>query len=113
MGAIRFDYDETGEAFLFTLDGDPRPPVPTLEGWVLREWIGRYASVYTTMIEARSQIASLDDMLRLENVTEDGLLDALVSYDRTGALGSRDWLEENLTLDQVMIMLQRIVRTHA
>lgn len=110
---ITFDYDETGEAFLFTLDGESPPPVPALEGWVLKEWIVQYAKVYTTLAEERPRIASMDDMMRVENVTEDGLLDALMAYDRTSALGSRDWLENNLTVQQLMLILQRIVRVHA
>jgi hypothetical protein len=52
-------------------------------------------------------------MMRVERTTEDGLIDALLAYDRMDALGGRDWLMDNLTVRQLMVMLQRIARAHA
>jgi hypothetical protein len=36
-----------------------------------------------------------DDVGRFSNLTVDKLLDLVIAYDRSGALGGRDWLEEN------------------
>ena len=112
--AITFDYDETYEAFRFTLDGEARPLIPRLEGSAVREWIAEYTKVYTLLAEERPRMMeSFDDLMRVEHTTEEGLLDALLAYDQAHVLGDREWLTENLTVEQLILMLQRIARVHA
>ncbi len=112
--ASTFDYDEAYEAFRFTLDGEARPLIPKLEGLAAKEWIAKYARVYTWFAEERPRMMeSFDELMRVEHTTEDGLLDALMDYDPTGALGGREWLVENLTVEQLILIPQRIARAHA
>jgi hypothetical protein len=40
---ISFTYDEVGKAFRFTVNGEARPPIPALEGQLLKDWMARYA----------------------------------------------------------------------
>jgi len=112
--AITFDYDETHEAFRFSLDGEARPLIPRLEGSEVKDWIANYTRVYTWLAQEQPRMReSFDELMRVEHTTEEGLLDALLAYDQSGALGDREWLVENLTVEQLILMLQRIARVHA
>ena len=41
------------------------------------------------------------------------MIDALLAYDRRSVLRGRDWIERNLTTEQVVLILQRIQAAHA
>lgn len=113
VAAITFDYDDQTGSFRFTLDGEERQAIPALDGRHLREWHVRYARAYLDLGEGMTQAQTFRDRMRVNDIAEDDLIDALMAYDRMGVLGSRHWIENNLTLEQVILMLQRITRAHA
>lgn len=112
MSAITFDYDAEARGFRLTVEGQERV-VPALEGRDLGEWHGLYARAYANVPEELAAAQTLAEFFRANDLAEDRVIDALLAYDRAGALGGRDWLEEHLTMEQVMLILRRIARTHA
>lgn len=71
--------------------------VPTLPLRAGREWL---AAIYADRPSGFSVPATVDtwtlgDVSEFTNLSDDVLLDVITSYDRTGALGDRAWLEDN------------------
>lgn len=69
--------------------------VPTLPLRPAREWQRRVAE-----LSGGFGLPAVDDWRgsdpgQFANLTVDALLDLALAYDRTGALGGRDWLEDN------------------
>lgn len=113
MGVMTFGYDAEERAFKFTDDGEARPSIPALEGPLLKEWMTRYARVFLDYSDGMEKVGTVGDWFRVNSLANEDLLDALLAYDRTGALGSRDWIESNFTIRDVWTVLQRIARAHA
>ena len=75
--------------------GTTEREVPTLPLRPAREWQRRVSALSGGF--GLPSLADWDglDVGRFANLTTDALLDLAVAYDRTGALGGREWLEEN------------------
>jgi hypothetical protein len=120
VGAITFDFDERARVFRFTFDGGPERAMPILEGDELGRWNRRYAALYLGFLDKSEQAEKAGDVPAVvhaivnanNEVIEDGV-DALIVFDRTGALGGRDWIREHLDPSQLVLMLQRIARAQA
>ena len=70
--------------------------VPTLPLRATREWqaqIAKGPSGFSVPVDSDDWSASA--VAEFSGMTLDTVLDIVVAYDRTGALGGRDWLEEN------------------
>ena len=70
--------------------------VPTLPLRATREWqarIGTGPSGFSVPVTVDDWTAA--NVSEFAGLTVDTILDLVVAYDRTGALGGRDWLEEN------------------
>lgn len=75
--------------------GSVEREVPTLPLRPARDWQRMVAG-----LSGGFGLPTLDDWQqpdagRFANLTVDALLDLAIAYDRTGALGGRDWLEDN------------------
>lgn len=110
---IRFAYVDALDAFELTVDGLASRPIPALSGEDLKSWFVRYARVWAHLESGAKAATSIKDLLKINDLAEQDLVDALIAYDRTGALESRRWLEETLTMEQVVLMLTTIVGAHA
>jgi len=90
--------------------------LPALEGTSLARWHSRYASDklagFVAMADA-FQAKNLTELLGATDRMTDAMVDALLAYDVTGVLGDREWLEANLTEEQLKLILSRILRAHA
>lgn len=67
--------------------------VPTLKA----RWIGEWAEAFTIAGDGGKAIGewTMDDFTRFAAGSVERLLSLVVAYDRTAALGGREWLEEN------------------
>ena len=66
--------------------------VPTLKARYIGEWSGLFGD------DAEGKAIgewTMDDFTRFAGASVDRLLDLVVAYDRTAALGGREWLSEN------------------
>lgn len=110
---ISFDY--VPAHFRFTLDGEERI-LPALEGELLGRWHARYASASIGGRELVNEAVAARDLRGVVEASQlgiDALVEALIAYDTTGVFGGRDWLEANLTEEQLILILRRIQRAHA
>jgi hypothetical protein len=105
-------YDPSTATFHVGIAGEYRP-MPALTGDDLDRWLKRYAKAATTFRLAMEEPQPAPDRLSLMSEYGTELVDLLMLYDRSGALGSRDWLEENATDEQVYYALRLIVATHS
>jgi hypothetical protein len=105
-------YDPATETFHVGIAGEYRP-LPALKGDDLDRWTRRYAKAAATFRFAIGEPRPPEEALHrmIDYGTE--LVDLLMLYDRTGALGTRDWLEDNATEEQVYSALRLIVATHS
>jgi len=71
--------------------------VPTLSIKANREWQQQFAAVGSSGFSAPARDAdwSATTVSEFSGMTLDATLDMVVAYDLTGALGGREWLEEN------------------
>jgi hypothetical protein len=102
MGAITFDYDPAARCFRLVVGASEAWTIPELQGDDLRRWHVRVGDVFNRLADGGSTDAALE-----------GAIDALLAYDRTSALGSRESVENTLTKGQVVLILQRIQAAHA
>jgi hypothetical protein len=75
--------------------GGVEKAIPTLPIRASREWqrlITEKVGGFGAVMSAQQTPEALG---ALANLSLDTILDLVVAYDRTGALGGRDWLEEN------------------
>lgn len=109
----RFELANAGATFRF----------PVLDGLALREWHRDYADVSLAFLDEleramqpssnsiKARLQSLQDVMAAGQRAEDRLVEALVAYDITGGL-SREWIENNLTPEQLVLVARRIVVAH-
>jgi hypothetical protein len=113
--SIAFDHDQTSHRFRLVVDGEERT-MPELGGEELSRWLPRLGRVIGKGASAITDAEAAGDLvgtLRADMETQEDLIDALMAYDRTGELGSRDWVETHLTDEQLLLILQRIQAVHA
>ena len=76
--------------------GGVEKTVPTLSLRASRDWqnaLGKRPSGFS--VAPANDDWTLANVSEFSNIAIDTLLDIVVAYDRTGALGGREWLEEN------------------
>ena len=98
--ATAFDFDPTTRRFGLEVDGVEKD-MPALSGRALGLWRREYAGTYGRVTDDQAADAP-----------KEGLVDALVAYDLTDALGGREWVEKHLTDEQLVSVLQQIVAVH-
>ena len=69
--------------------------VPTLPIRATREWQAGLASGESRFAPDDAVDWTADEASEFSRLTLDVILDIVVAYDRTGALGGREWLEEH------------------
>jgi hypothetical protein len=83
--------------------------VPTLPIAANREWQASLSSgpaAFNVAVEQDDWTAAM--VAEFTGLSIDALLDAVVSYDRTGALGGREWLEANADPAQLYAALTQM-----
>ena len=71
--------------------------MPTLPIKYVAEW----AQLLDALTPSTAEIDPREGFTLIARVTLAGLLDLVVAYDRTGALGGREWLEEHADAQQL------------
>src|SRR3954465_1590963 len=74
--------------------GGVTKPLPTLKLRKAREWKVLVADTLSTSVDG-FDLNGTADMARLANTAGDQVLDLVLAYDQAGALGGREWLEDN------------------
>ncbi|HSW43102.1 MAG TPA: hypothetical protein VLM76_11390 [Patescibacteria group bacterium] len=69
--------------------------VPTLPMKASAEWQESLGAQLGGFARNLSADQSADSLMGFARFTQEAILDAVVAYDRTGALGGREWLEEH------------------
>jgi hypothetical protein len=105
-------YEPDTATFHVGIAGEYRP-LPALQGAALDRWMRRYAKSAATAVFAMAEPGDVGERLRQMIEYGNELVDLLTLYDQTGALGTRAWLEDNATDEQVYYALRLIVATHA
>jgi hypothetical protein len=77
--------------------GDTVKTVPTLPIKHVPEW----ARLLDALTPSTAKIDPRDGFTAIATVTMSAFLDLVVAYDRTGALGGREWLEEHADAQQL------------
>lgn len=69
--------------------------VPTLKLRAVREWQAKVAEKIGLIRPTLAPDPSADTFHNVMSMTLDGILDLVVAYDQTSALGGREWLEDH------------------
>lgn len=87
--------------------GDGIRAIPTLKA----RWVGEWMALFGTGAAPDKPLGdwSETDVLALPSANVDQMLDLIVAYDRTGALGGRDWLLENADPDQLRRAVEQML----
>ena len=92
-----------------TFDGEERT-VPTLKLRASREWLERQVRKMPLLIDAlQGDQGAAGQRAFLDFSYETGL-DAVIDYDRSGALGGREWLEEHADPSELYEALRAMAR---
>ncbi len=86
--------EEVPRASTVTVGGIERS-MPTLSIRDAREWRKRLAAEVAPIASLQIDAADWAGMPAKLQLAEDTMLELIVAYDRTGALGGREWLEEH------------------
>jgi hypothetical protein len=82
--------------------------VPTLPMKASAEWQEALGAGLGEFARNLSADQSADSLMGFARFTQQAILDAVVAYDRSGALGGRDWLEENADPAQLYIAFRQM-----
>lgn len=110
--SLTFEHDPGRREFHVSADGDMYT-IPELDEDHRTRWLRRVAREVTNVL---AEIERQDHWLNNMNAQWDGvagLIDLIMAYDRDGHLPSRAWLEEHLTVDQPLEIVQTIQAVHA
>lgn len=104
---LRPDEQVAGGFIAMSLGGQPkRLSVLTIDR--NRDWTARFNATVAETIGKAGQLNDLDDMVRLLAGSIDVMLDLLVAYDDSGALGGREWIHKNATDREVYEALKKV-----
>lgn len=84
--------------------------LPTLKLRKAREWKVLVAETLSTQVDT-FDLTGAGDMARLANMAGDRVLDLVLAYDQSGALGGREWLEDNADDAQLYAILRTALET--
>ena len=82
--------------------------VPTLPMRACAEWQETLGAQLGGFARNLSADQSADSLMGFARFTQGAILDAVVGYDRTSALGGREWLEENADPAQLYIAFRQM-----
>ncbi len=82
--------------------------VPTLPMNASAEWQEALGAQLGGFARNLSGDQSADSLMGFAGFTQQAILDAVVGYDRTSALGGREWLEENADPAQLYIAFRQM-----
>ncbi len=121
---VTFDPTEDGRSFRLTADA-AEFIIPKLDGHEWRRWSRRHATVnveYLAIRESKDgespsggntpKVAEYMRRVRADEEMMDSLVDLFLAYDRTGVL-SRAWVEDNVTEEEILLLVHRILAAHA
>lgn len=97
--AARSEEDVVAGVLRIAIGGTVKP-VPVLRIKAAREWKATLATTLTKEI-GELDVDSLETLGAVGNLAGDRLLDLVVAYDTSAALGGRDWIEEHADDAQV------------
>lgn len=101
--------DILGGVLRLTFDGEERA-VPTLKLRASREWLERQVRKMPLLIDAlQGDQGAAGQRAFLDFSYETGL-EAVLDYDRSGALGGREWLEEHADPAELYEALRQMAR---
>lgn len=82
--------------------------VPTLPMNASAEWQEALGAQLGGFARNLSTDQSADSLMGFARFTQQAILEAVVAYDRSGALGGREWLEENADPAQLYIAFRQM-----
>lgn len=98
---------EVASGYIGVTVGGQHRELPTLKIKAAREWKESLAERIPEWFNADRQ--SIIDVLSIGN---DVAFDLVVDYDRSGALGGKEWLEDNADDSEVYRVLKQIIDRH-
>lgn len=108
----RSEEDRATGTLRITVGNSGAKRLPTLPMKPAADWLDSLGPSIQAMLEAvgKDNLGAPrgQDLAELGQLPLRAMLDAVVSYDRTGALGGRTWLEENADPEQIYIAALQI-----
>lgn len=101
--------DVLGGILHLTFDGEDRA-VPTLKLRASREWLERQVRRLPLLLDALAGDQGSDGQRAFLDFSYEAGLEAILDYDRTDALGGREWLEEHADPAELYDALRRMAR---
>lgn len=90
--------------------GGVQKALPTLKLRAAREWKEQVAATLATSVDGFELNGTLD-VANLANTAGDKVLDLVLAYDQSGALGGREWLEDHADDAQLYAVLRVCLET--
>ena len=86
--------------------GGVEKTMPTLKLKAAREWKAQLIGVMSSRLDGFN-VTGTADFAQLAQLAGDQMLDLVLAYDKTGALGGREWLEDNADDAQLYAVLRQ------
>lgn len=82
--------------------------LPTLPMRATAEWQESLGERFTAFTKQLAADQSAQSLAGFATFTHEAILDAVVAYDRTGALGGREWLADNADPEQLYVAFRQM-----
>jgi hypothetical protein len=93
---LRSDEEVAGMFISVTLGGQVKS-LPVLPRARNREFQKFYAEKVRTTLKATEELVELDDVINLMANSIDEMMEVLLTYDESAALGGKEWVDRNAT----------------
>jgi len=90
--------------------GGAEKRLPTLPMNAAETWIQGLGAQVASLARGLDGADGAGDIISLAALGQSAVLDAVASYDRSGALGGREWLRENADPEQLYVAFRQIVQ---
>lgn len=107
---LRPDEEVAGGYISATLGGQARslPVLPRAEN---REFQRVYKERVGQTIKSAGELNDLEDVIQLMSASIDEMMEVVLIYDKTGALGGREWIDTHATDREIYELFKKV--THA
>jgi len=100
--------DEVAGGFLRVSLGGQARSLPILKIDHNRAWKELFNVTVSEALGGTRQLQTLDDVVNLLATSTDTMLDLLVAYDESGALGGKEWMDRNATDRDIYEALKKV-----
>ena len=104
---LRPDEQVAGGFIALSLGGQPKR-LPELKRHRNREWTDLFNRTVTETLGKAGELKDVEDLVQMLTGSMDVMLDLLVAYDESGALGGREWIDHNATDREIYEAMRKV-----